>query len=58
MDKQIDWASIHVRRIHHNARQVGKDVHWYQQNMAGTDAFFKNIENKGFAFLPVYGDDE
>jgi len=26
--------------------------------MAGTDAFFKNIENKGFAFLPVYGDDE
>jgi hypothetical protein len=34
------------------------DVHRYQQSMAKTNVFFRDIENKGFAFLPINDDDE
>jgi len=35
-----------------------KDVYQYQQSMTKTDAFLRDIENKGFAFLIVNNDDE
>jgi len=56
--EQIDQGSIYARRIHHNAWQVGRDIHRYQQSMAETDAFLRDIENKGFAFLHVNDNDE
>jgi hypothetical protein len=34
------------------------DVYQYQQSMTKTDAFLRDIENKGFAFLIVNNDDE
>ena len=58
IDEQIYWACVYAQRIRHNVQQVGRDVQLYQQNMAETDAFLRDIENKGFAFLPVNDDDE
>jgi hypothetical protein len=57
-DEQIDQGSIYARRIHHNTWQVGRNIHRYQQSMAETDVFLRDIENKGFAFLHVNDDDE
>ena len=50
MDEQIDWASIYARRICHNARQVGKDVHWYQQSMADVITQFWVIPQNSLFF--------
>jgi hypothetical protein len=58
IDEQIYWASVYAQRIRHNVQQVGRDVQLYQQNMAETDAFLRDIENKGFVFIPVNDDDE
>jgi hypothetical protein len=58
IDEQIYWASVYAQRIRHNVQQVGRDVQLYQQSMAETDVFLRDIENKGFAFLPVNDDDE
>ena len=58
IDEQIYWASVYAQRIRHNVQQVGRDVQLYQQSMAVTDAFLRDIENKGFVFLPVNDDDE
>jgi hypothetical protein len=58
IDEQIYWASVYAQRIRHNVQQVGRDVQLYQQSMAETDAFLRDIENKGFVFLPVNDDDE
>jgi hypothetical protein len=48
MDEHIDWAFIHAQRIHLNAQQVGIDLHRYQQSIAETGAFLRNMGNKGF----------
>jgi hypothetical protein len=58
IDEQIYWASVYAQRIRHNVQQVGRDVQLYQQSMAETDVFLRDIENKGFAFLPVNDDHE
>ena len=58
MDEQIDRASIYTWRIHHNAQKIGRDVHRFQQSMAETDSFLRDIENKVFAFLPINNDDD
>ena len=57
MDEQIEQASVYARRICLNTWQMGRDLHRYQQNIAETDAFLRDIGNKGFAFPPV-NDDE
>ena len=56
-DEQIEWAFVYAKRVHLNARQVGRELHRYQQSMAKTDAFLRNIGNSGFAFSLV-NDDE
>ena len=39
MYEQINRASIYVRRIRLNARQVGRDLHRYQQSITKIDVF-------------------
>jgi hypothetical protein len=58
MDEHIERASVYARRICLNTRQVGRDLHRYQQSITETHAFLKDTGNKGFAFPPVLLDDE
>ena len=55
-NEQIERASIYVRKVRFNARQVGRDFHRYQQSIAETD-FLRDIGNKGFNFPPVNNDE-
>jgi len=57
MDEQIIRASVYARRISLNTQQVGRDLHRYQQSIAETDFFLRDIRNRGFAF-PLVNDDE
>jgi len=58
MDEKMDQVFVYAQRICHDAQQVIRDVHLYQQSMTEIDAFLRDIENKGFIFLLVNDDDE
>jgi hypothetical protein len=49
MDEHIERASVYARRICLNTRQVGRDLHRYQQSIAEIGAFLIDIGNIGFA---------
>jgi methyl-accepting chemotaxis protein len=57
MDEQIDRAFVYAQRIRHNSQQVGNNVHRYQQSMAETNVFLKDIENNVHRYqqsLPLF----
>jgi len=58
MDEKMDQVFVYARRICHDAQQVIRDVHRYQQSITEIGAFLRDIKNKGFIFLPVNDDDE